>query len=807
MKIKSLEVKNFKLFDRKFDKISGISEAALILLNGPNGYGKTSIYDAIEFALTGKIKRINKYSDELGVKKNEVYDKKILIADETKEAYIKLCLEGIKGKIELQCIYNPRKINRKKASKENNPYKIFDKFERKLIVDGQQIVDLDEENQKLKEYHLDQIEDFYDTCCFLSQDEHLEFLKEANTEKATSLEFLFKIPSKQQKEVDRVNDLIEQLKNKNTKRDLGYITKFQNEEVDLKSEIKLLKEAIEKVNTCKKTKTSYQHLFLEKSVYWDTESMTLDGKKYDEAIGELEKLMYFSEHQEACIYYLFNKPFKDIIIPFNGSENINYEKNSLEYAYRYYSLVKNEEIIEEKYSAQQKYEILRENIKKRELQKINWKFISDEKLLDEDMITIIKEKLEQVDRLEKTQGVVSKVVTSVNETRTTLMKYVDDAINKSIINDKTCPLCGASYSEKQELDQKIKAETDILQSLCDDSSNEINKIKDSLYKKYFDALLKDVENKLKDVILESVYKKLQKVKKNKSNINEIKDLLQKLSIKLPEKYQEDIAKVNKGYQDLVRNITGKLSKVPKEIESQLIAKDFIHEYEKYYDKNEEKFKSVTNELLSSKRNYIKLSFYDSSMKLLSEKNNELKKITDRLNELTRIYDELCSYQAAIQKGIKKYKRKIIHDIEPLLYVYTAKILQQKFNGKSIYISTDDDMKNIQFINSVDDNQDILYNMSSGQLAAVSLSFLLCMNQVYAKRVLPIILIDDPIQTIDDVNMVGLVDILRYEFDDRQIFISTHEQKFEWYLKYKYEKTGKKIKSFNMKNLLLQANNK
>lgn len=115
------------------------------------------------------------------------------------------------------------------------------------------------------------------------------------------------------------------------------------------------------------------------------------------------------------------------------------------------------------------------------------------------------------------------------------------------------------------------------------------------------------------------------------------------------------------------------------------------------------------------------------------------------------------------------------------------------------------MQNFQLTHSEEDNQDILYNMSSGQLAAVSLSFLLCMHQIYAKQQsLPILLIDDPVQTIDDVNMVGLVDILRFEFQDTQIFISTHEQKFEWYLKYKYEKAQKKIDSYNMKNIVLQT---
>lgn len=187
------------------------------------------------------------------------------------------------------------------------------------------------------------------------------------------------------------------------------------------------------------------------------------------------------------------------------------------------------------------------------------------------------------------------------------------------------------------------------------------------------------------------------------------------------------------------------------------------------------------------------------------KQNELKILEKRYGKLSEIYEKLSHYREAVDEGIKDYQRKVIQDIEPLLHVYTAKILQQKFCGKSIFILTDEKMENFQLIHSAKDKHDILYNMSSGQLAAVSLSFLLCMNQVYAQQQsLPILLIDDPIQTIDDVNMVGLVDILRFELKNTQIFISTHEQKFEWYLKYKYEKAGKKIKAYNMKDIILRA---
>ena len=186
-----------------------------------------------------------------------------------------------------------------------------------------------------------------------------------------------------------------------------------------------------------------------------------------------------------------------------------------------------------------------------------------------------------------------------------------------------------------------------------------------------------------------------------------------------------------------------------------------------------------------------------------KKNEEIEILTSRIDKLEKVVEKLKEYSEALKQGIKEYKKKIINDIEPLLHVYTAKILQQKFNGKSIYISTNEAVDSIQFVNSMKDRQDILYSMSSGQLSAVAISFLLCMNQVYGKHnPCSVLLIDDPVQTIDDVNMVGLVDLLRYEFEDRQIFISTHEQTFEWFLRYRYSKANKAVKIFNMKEIML-----
>ena len=232
-------------------------------------------------------------------------------------------------------------------------------------------------------------------------------------------------------------------------------------------------------------------------------------------------------------------------------------------------------------------------------------------------------------------------------------------------------------------------------------------------------------------------------------------------------------------------------------------KNSAFQHERFYDKNPELFFYVNKEELCEKRIYINGIRHNFYITERDKRSKEIEKLEIRIKKLEKVHEELKRYSDALEEGIIEYKKKIISDIEPLLHVYTAKILQQKFNGKSIYISTNEAVDNIQFVNSMKDKQDILYSMSSGQLSAVAISFLLCMNQVYGKNnPCSILLIDDPVQTIDDVNMVGLVDLLRYEFEDRQIFISTHEQTFEWFLRYRYSKANKAVKIFNMKEIML-----
>ena len=65
-------------------------------------------------------------------------------------------------------------------------------------------------------------------------------------------------------------------------------------------------------------------------------------------------------------------------------------------------------------------------------------------------------------------------------------------------------------------------------------------------------------------------------------------------------------------------------------------------------------------------------------------------------------------------------------------------------------------------------------MSSGQLSAILLAFSLALHKIFVNAGLNIMLIDDPVQCMDDLNIVSFVELIRTEFPNIQLLISTHE---------------------------------
>lgn len=53
----------------------------------------------------------------------------------------------------------------------------------------------------------------------------------------------------------------------------------------------------------------------------------------------------------------------------------------------------------------------------------------------------------------------------------------------------------------------------------------------------------------------------------------------------------------------------------------------------------------------------------------------------------------------------------------------------------------------------------------------------CIEPGYQSPPLSTILLDDPLQSLDDINLLGLIDLLRQTKDQRQLLVSTHDERF------------------------------
>jgi len=67
--------------------------------------------------------------------------------------------------------------------------------------------------------------------------------------------------------------------------------------------------------------------------------------------------------------------------------------------------------------------------------------------------------------------------------------------------------------------------------------------------------------------------------------------------------------------------------------------------------------------------------------------------------------------------------------------------------------------------------------ASSQANIVALSYFLALGWASGDRNLPFVLMDDPLQSMDDVNVLGLADLCRFARRQRQLIISTHEARF------------------------------
>lgn len=207
-----------------------------------------------------------------------------------------------------------------------------------------------------------------------------------------------------------------------------------------------------------------------------------------------------------------------------------------------------------------------------------------------------------------------------------------------------------------------------------------------------------------------------------------------------------------------------------------------------YQNCKEKVKIITEEEEKVKIRYIEQEYYGGKQKELETKETEKKALEERVKKLTEVAGDLKDLSGKVKEKIDDYKSELVNQLKIPFYLYSGRILQNYPGGLGIWMQEVKGGK-IRFATERRKEHDVLYTLSSGQLSAVAIAIALTLNKTYAQQSLKCMFIDDPIQTMDELNIASFVEVLRTDFTEYQFILSTHEDDFSDYIRYKFERYG------------------
>lgn len=777
--INRIYIENFKFIN---NANIYFNQSNLVILDGPNGYGKTTIFDIIELAITGKISRIDLNQTNTQAGCQDI----LYLKDQNKNAIIKIEFISDTDKFTIVKTIDSTK-NYGRIQKRSNNWELFDTY---LINDFNQeykddnIIDKNKVIEKFEDYDIDR---YYDLLYYVQQEESTSFLKRSEKDRVEVLSKLFDT-KKEEEELKKIQEFKKKIRQ--------HIAKLEK---DKKDEIKISEE--EKI---RQENVKYKRIISTKDCEWDIENIIVKSEKQKEYfIGQVSNIKVFIENLSSFLSKLKNEKIdfllddKDIIKSYIICKFFYDEYSIIEQKYKDMKFVLDSKKLFEN--------ITIESLKEVEYSKLFKKLNINDKVFDEEKY---KDLLEELMTLKNNEGNLAKAIRGLNSSRSNLYKKnkgLFELEGPSKINSSKCILCGNEYLNSEELKEQIDSYTDSLNAILDDSqkatADSINSILNLLSKNmimYIDNYI-EKEKSIDAKFYNQLKKYINKYKANMGVNNYIKEFNVDLDEYINKEYTE-FNKIDEICDDIYEYLSSQKENI--KIEYQILEKEirFKNIYKDIFDNTHENVKNVDIRYLEEKQKYIEYKYY---MYLVSEQ-EEIKKHNDNINlkidKLNNLYkNEIKGSIDVYSKCISKHRSNIIKDIEIPFYIYTGKIIQDYQRGLGIFIKEYEEFKNLKFVSNANSDHDAINCLSSGQLSALVISFTLALNKVYGKKKLGFILIDDPLQSMDDINMISFMELMRNEFLDKQIVMSTHEDEISLFMRYKFAVNNLKETRINVKS--------
>lgn len=750
MKIKSVSFSNFKYVAKDREIKLDLSNAESLIMGGPNGYGKTTVFDALELLITGTIRHFN--SDLPNKGKESI---SVLANDSNSD--ICVAAEFISDNVIIL-------VERRFVSSNN--------FDSSLMMDSEPIDD-----EKLFSI-LGISKNLFELGIYISQIDSLNFLQQKyKTRKESIIGILDS--SYIESRFNEFKRIQESLKNKfeeEEKKDKSKLSALDSERVKIGDELKVLQLSQEDI--------PYIRLFENKKYSFDKEFFDQE-EIYDVVISPVDDLIEFCKYRQAFLIKKHNIEINEIIAFDKKIYTTLFFKEEINECLNQKRIIDtSNEFLKLKESCQEKKFYLSENI-------INTLVLTEENVRQ------INDLLLQKNSIEKGMTDTQASLTKILKQRTDFLVAYNNSVAESILPDKVCPLCGRESEKLTELFSDTEA---VLKSNLG----------------LIDTQLTNVINKLTDLFEVLVIQKVNTFLNLHQAVIEKSDLLlpylQISTVELSEKLKKeniilsntadcvDFKLFEEKYAEIIDKLSSNIGEETEVVTEELYAKllrisiEFYSHVEPYDE-----------QVLMKKKFYISSMFSNSlNTKLKTAEDNYTVLDTKIKNKKSR-YDGVFKNISMIVKKYdlakKQYQSSIAKNIAVPLFVFSGKIIQNYPLGLGVLIQVEN---NAIVFKTGNMKSDIFNNLSTGQLNGVVISLLLSIKEIFAtSSSLNTLLIDDPLQTIDEISAISLIDLLSEHFGDTQIFLSTHEDDKQFLMKKKYEQSGKKCKVLNMQEEYLR----
>ena len=800
-KINKVYLENFKLVKTNI-LIEDLANNDLLVFDGPNGFGKTTVFDAIEIALTGEIFRI--FGSKI-VPRNQGATDSVFLNEQHRP--LKIVIEFIKdNEKKVLFVYgksgNSLNPSDKKADSKNY-------FKRFLLedFDDYKTIDTPTNLTELTQNDINNwfkgvdLERYYKLYHYIQQAETTFFLKQKEDDRMKQLSILFDTRKEDDEKViiqeywNNVNNEYNNLKN----------------QLEEKEKRVLLLERIKKDDDDNAV-VAYKKTF-ENGTFspeWDRE-LLIDIRATDSS-GVSKRDLYKSEINKIIAFVSnFDERYNDYQ-NFNLNREIDLkisQKNLISDTILTFHFKDELNAIKSIYSKQNQRLKYSNSITKEVLTKniltYNFKELLNEFGLDS-QFDLVQNKIKQIESLKTKEGEFAEIFRDYENTRIKLLELFKKIIkSEPKINEKECPFCGYEWNEGyEELLKGIDSKKEKIKLLQNENDLTISSLIDEFYTthispivKFNDEFLSDSKNRISEEFFNQINIDDSRLKNMLSFVEWLKEKEINFSLFIHNQYNIGVKELDEIIRKFIENILEKKKIVTEEFNYN----GFSALFEEIFEKQVEKVKLISKENLTNKIKYIDQEYFKGNQVEKAELEKQINFIkTEQLPKLDTLKNKINEVYNCYESEIKQHRIEIAKNVEVPFFIYSSKILQNFEKGIGVFIqfSKSDRTENLKFTQGMETDHDVLHSMSSGQLSALVIAFTLAMNKIYDESNIGFLLIDDPVQTMDEINMSSLVELLRNDFSDKQIIVSTHEDDISAFIRFKFHNFGRKAIPINMK---------